>query len=548
MDTRRTTRCGAVALVTAALLLSGCTGGASSSPAKPGSGASARDSRAGAKAPVLKPLSAKIPDALKPYYAQKLRWRPCDAAGTDAPTAPEAPDPDLPPFECAKLRVPLDYTHPRGSEDLRLAVVRKRASGPKRDRIGSLQVNPGGPGGSAVDYVERVAALSYPREVRERYDIVGMDPRGVARSEPVACLTDRQMDRYTETDQTPDDTAEVRRLGAAFQRFADGCRQRTGNRLGHVSTVEAARDMDVLRAALGDRKLHYVGASYGTYLGAFYAGLFPSRSGRLVLDGAMDPSLSARRVNREQTAGFETAFRAFARDCVKRDDCPLGTEDVRQAARNLNALFRKLDRTPAETGDPSRELTESQATTGVVRAMYDEGSWPTLREALTEVKKGRGAPLLALSDDYYERDGSGGYSNIMYANTAVNCLDLPPAFRTPAEARASLPSFEKASPVFGRSFAWAALNCGYWPQKATGAPHRITAEGAPPILVTGTTRDPATPYRWARGLAGQLTSARLLTYDGDGHTAYLRGSTCIDSAINAYLLDNRPPKDGTTCS
>ncbi|MFG3254291.1 alpha/beta hydrolase [Streptomyces sp. NPDC048172] len=545
----------AAAVAVAALLLpvlAGCSDEGSSTEPRTDASARGASASAGASAPALKPLPAKVPEELKPYYGQKLKWRSCDSEGSggsgDAGSSGDAGGSGG--FQCAELRVPLDYAHPGADDDsdLGLAVTRKKAEGGKKARIGSLQVNPGGPGGSAVDYVEQAAGLAYPPEVRKRYDMVGMDPRGVARSEPIECLSDRQMDAFTRTDQTPDSGAETRRLSSAYERFAKGCEERTGKRLGHVSTTEAARDMDVLRAVLGDKKLHYFGASYGTYLGAYYAGLFPQRSGRLVLDGAMDPTLSSLRVNREQTAGFDTAFRAFARDCAGRDDCPLGTGGVKAAGRELSALFKKIDADPVPTDDSSRDLTESLATTGVIRAMYDEASWPTLREALAAAKKGEGAPLLALSDDYYERGADGKYTNIMFANPAVNCVDLPPAFSSSADVEKSLPSFEKASPVFGRGFAWAAFNCGSWPVKPTGSPHHIKAEGAAPIVVVGTTRDPATPYRWARGLAGQLDSARLLTYEGDGHTAYQRGSKCVDEAIDAYLLDNRPPKDGTTCS
>ncbi|MGY1437144.1 alpha/beta hydrolase [Streptomyces reniochalinae] len=525
-------RVAAAVLAVTALVLAGCSSeDGSDSPGSDPSGA-----HAGADAPPLKPLSESVPENLRPYYNQKLSWRSCGVEG----------------FECASLRVPLDYDEPGDGPDdtghsVRLAVTRsKPQGGGGKPKGGSLHVNPGGPGGSAIDYVQQAAGLAYPPQVRDHYTLVGMDPRGVGHSEPVECLSDKQMDSYTRVDQTPDSAKETDALTAAYERFAKGCKKRSGKLLGHVSTTEAARDMDVLRGVLGDKQLNYVGASYGTYLGATYAGLFPKRSGRMVLDGAMDPSLSARRVNREQTAGFETAFKAFAKDCVGRSDCPLGTGGVSEAGEELGDFFEKVDRKPLKTGS-SRPLTESLATSGVIRAMYDEGSWPQLREALAAAKKGDGAPLLALSDDYYERGPDGEYSNIMYANPAVNCLDAPPAFSDAAAARKAVPSFEKASPVFGRNFAWAALNCAKWPVKPTGEPHRIAAEGADPIVVVGTTRDPATPYRWAQGLAGQLSSARLVTYEGDGHTAYLRGSDCVDSAVTSYLVQGKPPKNGTTC-
>ncbi|WP_432125555.1 alpha/beta hydrolase [Streptomyces sp. bgisy082] len=512
MDSRRLLRTSATALAAAGLILSGCSGGSDA--------AAPRTTAQGQPAPSA---------ALKKFYAQKLKWRDCGVEG----------------FQCATLKAPLDYAKPEAGE-IELAVSRVRATGPGK-RIGSLLVNPGGPGGSAVGYLQGYAGIGYPAPVRARYDMVAVDPRGVARSEPVECLTGPGMDAYTQIDQTPDDAAETEALGAAFKEFADGCAKRSGKVLPHVSTVETARDMDVLRAVLGDERLNYVGASYGTFLGATYAELFPGRVGRLVLDGAMDPSLSAIDLNRDQTAGFETAFRAFAADCVAQADCPLGTGSVPAAGEALKTFFRAVDAEPLPTGE-RRKLGESLATTGVIAAMYDEGAWPQLREALTQAKGGRGAGLLALADSYYEREPDGEYANLMAANAAVNCLDLPAAYRGPADAAKAVPSFEKASPVFGTGLAWAALNCTYWPSPATGRPHRITAEGAAPILVVGTTRDPATPYKWAESLAGQLSSGTLLTYEGDGHTAYGRGSDCVDTAINTYLLEGTPPTDGKRCS
>ncbi|MFE3017240.1 alpha/beta hydrolase [Streptomyces sp. NPDC059256] len=519
MDPRRMLRSSVLAVTAAGLLLSGCTGtdpSNSSSVSTPEGGGSGSGTSA---APVAE---------LKPYYAQKLAWRECGVPG----------------FECSTLKAPLDYEKPEG-ESIKLAVARKKATGPGA-RIGSLLVNPGGPGGSAIGYLQAYAGIGYPAQVRARYDMVAIDPRGVARSEPVECLTGKEMDAYTQVDQTPDDPAETNRLTTSFKAFAAGCEKRSGTVLPHVSTEDSARDMDVLRAVLGDRKLAYVGASYGTFLGATYAELFPDRAGRLVLDGALDPSLPARQVNRDQTAGFETAFRSFATDCVTRTDCPLGSTSVADASARLKEFFAELDARPVPTGE-SRELGESLATTGVLTAMYDENAWPQLREGLASAMEGDGAGLLALADSYYERESDGSYTNLMYANAAVNCLDLPPAFSRPQEVEEALPDFEKASPVFGRGFAWAALNCAYWPTPATGTPHPIEAKGADPILVVGTTKDPATPYKWAQALADQLASGRLLTYDGDGHTAYGRGSECIDSAINAYLLKGTVPQDGKRC-
>ncbi|MFD9866879.1 alpha/beta hydrolase [Streptomyces niveus] len=508
MDLRRLLRLSAAGLAAAGLLVSGCTSG---------------DSSSGGTSP-----ESGAPAALKKYYGQKLDWRGCG----------------VPDFQCATMRAPLDYEKPDGTE-IKLAVARKKATGPGK-RLGSLQVNPGGPGGSAVDYLQGYAGIGYPAPVRARYDMVAVDPRGVSRSAPVECLTGKEMDAFTQVDQTPDDQTERDLLAASYKKLAQGCAKRSAEILPHVSTIEAARDMDILRAALGDKKLSYVGASYGTFLGATYAELFPKRVGRLVLDGAMDPSLPADEMNRDQTAGFETAFSAFAADCVKQPDCPLGTESAADAAQRMKSFLNTLDTEPIPTGEP-RKLGESLATTGVINAMYDESGWPGLRDSLTSAMDGDGSGLLALADSYYEREGDGSFSNLMYANAAVNCLDLPAAFEKPADVDAAVPSFQKASPVFGTALAWAGLNCAHWPTEATGTPHRIAAKGAPPILVVGTTRDPATPYKWAQSLAEQLSSGVLLTYDGDGHTAYGRGSDCVDTAINTYLLEGTPPANGKKC-
>jgi pimeloyl-ACP methyl ester carboxylesterase len=386
MGTVRLLRTTATVLAVAGLTLSGCSASgpghvAAASAASSGSatsGAGRTVTPAAEPTPTLAPLSAGIPADLKPYYGQKLHWQRCDGPG----------------FECATMRVPLDYAHPVAADDIKLAVSRKKATGPG-SRIGSLLVNPGGPGGSAIDYLNSVA-LSYPAPVRARYDMVGVDPRGVARSEPVRCLTDSQMDTFTEVDTTPDDQAQVNDVVRADRGFGAGCEEHSRNILGQVSTVDSARDMDVLRALLGDSKLNYVGKSYGTFLGATYAGLFPSRVGRMVLDGAMDPSLSSLRMGEMQAGGFETAFEAFAKDCVAQSGCPMG-DSTAAAGAYITKFLKGLDGHPLPTGQ-SRKLVESLGTTGLMEAMYSKELWPVLRQALTAAKDGDGSQLLALSD------------------------------------------------------------------------------------------------------------------------------------------------------
>lgn len=524
-------------LVVAGLTLSGCSSASTPSASSGSAAGSARSSggpgSAGtppsgdaAAAPVLQPLPAAVPADLQSYYQQRLEWSSCDSG-----------------FQCATMKVPLDYADPAAG-DITLGLSRSPAAGHGYKRLGSLLINPGGPGGSAVQYAE-YAAQTYPAPVHDAYDIVGLDPRGVGRSTPVSCLSNQQMDAFTAVDTTPTSTEQINALVAADKSFAQGCEKLSGKLLAHVSTIDAARDMDVARALLGDAKLNYLGKSYGTFLGATYAGLFPSHVGHMVLDGAMDPSLTALQLDSQQAGGFETAFNAFARDCVSHGGCPLG-RTAAEADQRIDSLFAGLNAKPLQTGQ-SRSLDEALGMTGVIAAMYDQEQWPQLRAALSQAEQGNGAGLLALSDQYYERDPSGQYSNLMYANAAVDCLDLPTAATDPKQVEQQLPTYEAASPQFGASLAWSGLTCAYWPVKATGTPHTIPARGAAPILVVGTTRDPATPYAWAQALAAQLDSGTLLTYNGDGHTAYARGSSCIDSAVNTYLLTGRPPAKNTIC-
>ncbi|MGH3342902.1 MAG: alpha/beta hydrolase [Carbonactinosporaceae bacterium] len=465
---------------------------------------------------------------LAQFYGQELHWRDC---GDE--------------FQCAKLTVPLDYEEP-GGKTVALALIKHPADDPGR-RVGPLVVNPGGPGASGVDHVT-AAGVMFTKRVLDRFDVIGFDPRGVGSSSPIECLNDRETDRYLASDASPDTPAEVSEYRDSVQTFAKRCEQRSGTRLlAHVSTEDVARDMDVLRAALGQDELDYLGRSYGTFIGATYADLFPDQVGRLVLDGAIDPRVGAVELTVAQGRGFQRATRGFVADCVARPRCPLGN-DVDRGIDRIAQFLDSVDRSPLPTSS-GRKLTQSLAALGVIVAMYDEqNGWPTLRVALDRAFEGDGSALLYLSDIYTDRDQDGHYkSNQNAAIVAINCADQQPDVRTPSDVRALLPEFLDASPHFGEFLAWSTLSCADWPVQPAIKPHAVHAPGTPPILVIGTTRDPATPYAWAEGLAEQLESGVLLTYEGDGHTAYSRGSVCVDHEVENYLITGTPPQQGTRC-
>jgi pimeloyl-ACP methyl ester carboxylesterase len=309
--------------------------------------------------------------------------------------------------------------------------------------------------------------------------------------------------------------------------------------------------MDILRAALREDRLDYLGKSYGTYLGAVYAGLFPSLVGRFVLDGAIAPDLTNEEINLGQAQGFETATRAWAASCVEEGDCPLG-ESVDEVMEGMRAFLAELDLEPLpRTGDPAvPELTEAWASTGIAAAMYDQGSWSILSDALRDAQAGDGTALMELANQYADRQPGGGYSsNLMEVIYAVNCLDRRESGGVEEHAEEARRSTAKA-PTWGPMLMWSTLPCGSWPVRAAGSterPQPISAQGSGPIVVVGTTRDPATPYDWSVRLRDQLANAVLVTYDGDGHTAYTRSNACVDDAIDAYFLNGTVPEDGLRC-
>ena len=312
----------------------------------------------------------------------------------------------------------------------------------------------------------------------------------------------------------------------------------------HVDTISTVKDMDVMRAAVGDRLLSYMGASYGTYLGAWYAEVFPWRVGRMVLDGAVDPSLTAEQYVEGQALGFSRAVKAFVDDCLGRRDCPLrGSRD--DAYAQLERLLARADEQPLRTS--SRPLTQALLVTGLIQGLYAQQLWPYVRDALAEALQGDGSTMLTLADLYLEREDDGSYGQTLQALGAIYCLDHGDD-RTVEEIRASAKELEQKYPPFGDVIGWQSIGCSLWPVEAVVPAQKTTAPGAAPILVVGTTGDPATPYEWAQSLADQLSSGALLTREGQGHTAYTMGSSCIDTAIEDYLVKGVVPADGTRCS
>jgi pimeloyl-ACP methyl ester carboxylesterase len=464
-----------------------------------------------------------VPSGLEEFYGQQLVWEPC---GAD---------------QCSVLEVPLDYSDP-SKQSISIALEKAPATG---QRIGSLVVNPGGPGAPGTD-TAKDADYYFAPELREAYDIVGFDPRGTGESEPIDCLTDSQLDAYVAGDPDPDNKAEVQEFTQSQAEYWQGCKKKSGDLAAHVSTIEAARDMDVMRAALGERKLPYFGFSYGTRLGATYASLFPDNVGRFVLDGAVDPSLPTLAGALSQAKGFETALRSYLQDCVDQGDCFLG-DTVDEGLQTISGLLDDIDAEPLPTDDGDRELTIGNAFYGLVTPLYAKDNWSYLDQGLQEALDGDGSTLLLLSDFYGSRDSSGAYTdNSLEAIGVINCLDDPWSI-TPQQVPSHYAEFEKASPTFGKVFAWGLVACDGDPFRSTEPDITIDGAGADPIVVIGTTRDPATPYKEAVAMADQLESGVLLSRDGDGHTAYNKGNACIDDAVHAYFIDGTVPADGKKC-
>jgi pimeloyl-ACP methyl ester carboxylesterase len=470
-------------------------------------------------------IAASAPEGLKDFYSQKIVWKPCEDK-----------------LQCAKVKVPVDYAKPDG-DTFDLAAVKIASTGNQKQ--GSLLVNPGGPGASGYDFVRDAGNSNFSETVRANYDLIGFDPRGVKRSAPVTCLTDKERDEARVKVYTPETDAGLAVLLADNKTIAAKCAEQTGAVLGHIDTVSAAKDLDVLRAVLNDSKLNYMGFSYGTFLGSTYASLFPDNVGRMVLDGAIDPSLSAEELTLGQARAFEKALRAYVEHCLGEEGCPLsGTAD--DGLQQIRDLINSVIQTP-RTAKDGRMVAGNAFVSGIVVPLYANESWPALTQALDAAMKGDVSPMLRLADLGANRSPNGKYtSNTALAFSAINCLDYPTS-SDPAAMRAEEQRLREASPTLGYFFAYGGANCADWPYKNVRTPSAVKYSGSAPIVVVGTTGDPATPVEWASELRKQLGNASLLTFKGEGHTAYGRSNTCISNAVDKYLVDGKEPADNTVC-
>jgi pimeloyl-ACP methyl ester carboxylesterase len=464
---------------------------------------------------------------LNDYYKQTLSWDQCYEG-----------------FECTNLDVPIDYEK-ISTGTFKISVLRYLAQEPTK-RIGSLVVNPGGPGASGVDYAYNAEYIFDP-DITDRYDIVGFDPRGVSRSAPIACYNDQETDANYAADSKPDSTAEFKQSIADSKVFLQKCFNKNEH-LTSFSTANAARDMDILREALGDKKLNYMGKSYGTYMGALYATLFPNNIGRVILDGAVDPTISSFEQTKTQAVGFDNALKAFLTDCITRKDCPL-KGNLQQVTDQLLNIWQKAADKPLPLSDKKdrRTVTESLLVLGTASALYDsEQGWPDLRKAISEAIAGNGDAYIELADLYSGRQKDGTYPNNEFDSGAIiDCLDFSDE-RTPRQIRKDAAAIAQVAPVFGPYIAYSGLTCKYFP--TTKPVEVVKTKTNATILIIGTTGDPATPYAWAKGLAKLLPNSDLLTFVGDGHTGQGRGNACIDDAVDAFFLRGTLPAKDQRCT
>jgi pimeloyl-ACP methyl ester carboxylesterase len=474
------------------------------------------------------PTMESVPAELEPYYHQVLEWEACGDG-----------------LQCSTAVAPLDWADP-GAHDIELALVRQPAT--SGSPIGSLLLNPGGPGGSGYDFVRDSLDYAVDERLQSSFDVVGFDPRGVNRSTAVTCYEDpAELDSYL-YDIPPGEPGSDQWLAASTQatiEFGERCLELTGPLLAHVDTPSAARDLDMLRAALGDDTLSYLGYSYGTLLGQVYADLFPERTGRLVLDGAVDPAATGFDVTATQARGFESALRAFLEDCLTASDCPF-RGSVDDAMLEVRALLDTLDASPLASAD-GRELGSGGMFTAIILPLYNQQNWVYLRQLFAGVFAGDTDYAFQLADSYNGRDPDGTYrDNQTEAFISINCLDERGDGSVEA-MRAEAEELRRLAPVFGPQMSWGGTGCPHWPVPAVRDRVPIVAPGSADILVIGTTNDPATPYEWAVTVADTLENGHLVTYNGEGHTAYNKSNDCVNRVVDDFLIDGTVPGADPEC-
>ena len=460
-------------------------------------------------------------ETLQDFKEQRIKWRTCYDS-----------------LLCADVLVPIDYTNIKLGT-FRISMLKYEATN-KEDRIGSLFVNPGGPGASGVEYAYSAEYIFSP-QVLALYDIVGFDPRGVGRSAPIRCLTDDETDANYASDSKPDNPQEFEALVKETQDYVEKCEENTKH-LTAYGTENTARDMDLIRAVLGDKKLNYLGKSYGTYLGTIYAQLFPDTVGRIVLDGAIDPNAMPLQQSLIQAVGFDQALDAFIKDCLQLDTCPVPKDATE---KYFTELFDSVAKKPLTT-KTKRVATESLVVLGTASALYDnESGWPMLRVALKQAQNGNGYMFLSLADAYAGRQPNGTYpTNEGDSGFVIDCLDWNDT-RTNEQIAQDAQTFKEQAPVFGLYLAYSGISCKYF--NGIKQPIKIKQIKTAPVIVIGTLRDPATPYSWAVALHKLITNSQLITLDGDGHTGQGRGSACVDKSVDAYFITGKIPATDLKC-
>lgn len=500
-----------VAGCAAALLLAACTTGAPQA-----GGAKVKSKPAPPSTSTTVPRTTTVPSTLP---VTPIAWAPCNG--------------DL---ECGTLTVPLDYAKPAGAT-IGIAVERHPAEDPAQ-RIGSLVINPGGPGVSGIDdFPNELSVLT--SQLLNAFDIVTFDPRGVERSDPVSCGETPGAPPAPLSDPVPQSVAAQKTTLSGMRQFGADCENASGAILPFVGTVDVARDLERLRIALGDPGLTFMGQSYGTLLGTTYAEMFPTHVRAMVLDSVIDPALSFNAISLGQAKGFEGDLGSFFSWCATNSSCPWQTTSDPTAA--VLALVAQSRTTPAPAG-AGRTAGPGELYNALLEGLYAESDWPTLGDALAADAQGNGAPVVAMSD-HYVADGSTNGSD---AGEAIDCLDHPVSRNLKGYATLAA-QYGTVAPVFGPLLAWGQAACAVWPVSATRVPAPVRAVGAPAILVVGTTGDPATPYSWAVNLSHELSQGVLLTRDGSDHVAYFY-SACVRDDVQTYLLGGGAPPPGTVCT